>query len=179
MEDNKFNQEFSSESVSALIVQFRAYKTAGYSLKSKWAKAIIQHLSERELTEEERKLFDHILSSTPTTLRDESEERMEQKRKDSANQPISKGTEKHPGEDEKYPALRTISSVFIVLGVLVALASLFGGIYYFTKGEAGIVLAISTILGGAMTTLLLVAASELIGLFIDIEKNTRQSAKKD
>ncbi len=71
MENNKFNKFYSKKSVIDLIVQIRAHRTTGGILEKEWYEALIKHLSERDITEEERKIVDHILSDDPEILMQE------------------------------------------------------------------------------------------------------------
>lgn len=171
MEDNNYNRHYSKKPVGELIEQLRSHRISGTTLSQEWFEALKIHLNERELTADQRKLVDDILSADPKSMAEEEKRQMAIRVNENLDQPIS-------STDHTYPALRTISGVFIVLAVFVALASIVGGIFYFTKGDGGVIIGISTILGGAMTTLLLVAASEMIKLFIQIENNTRITANR-
>lgn len=172
MEDNKLNKEFSSESISDLIVQLRAHKNAGYSSSMKWYNRLKAHLAERDLSDEERKLVDHIDSTDRETLTVERNMEFVPKEKDTPDQQTSY-------ETEKYPALKTIAGIYVILSAIVGLASVAAAIYFSTRtSDTGIIIGVSIIVGGAITVLLLAAASELIKLFIDIEHNTRQVANR-
>ncbi len=104
---------------------------------------------------------------------------------------------------KKYKALRTIATIFKILGIislvmtiLLSLAScLFYGImgasfsnlsrdlYGLTGGESGAVVAAGVILGlfiliyGGFSSLMIYGAGELIYVLLDIEQNTRESTE--
>ena len=62
MEDNKFNKFYSKKSTSDLIEQIRAHRINGYGLDKEWFEALILHLSERDISTEERQTVNNILS---------------------------------------------------------------------------------------------------------------------
>jgi hypothetical protein len=83
-----------------------------------------------------------------------------------------------------YPALSTISTLYLVIGILMIIISLGGVIYgitildgYATK-EAGIIVIITSIIGGFLFSISFIAYSELIKLLIRIEYNTRTNKDK-
>lgn len=104
---------------------------------------------------------------------------------------------------KKYKALRTIATIFKILGILslvltilLALAScLYYGVmgasfsnlsrefYGVTGGDSGIVVAAGIILGfailiyGGFSSLMIFGAGELIYVLLDIEQNTRESSE--
>ena len=78
----------------------------------------------------------------------------------------------------KWPALRTIASVLKIVawieGVLGVIAALGTGVSLAaTIGGSGFLLALFLLVAVAVEFLLIYAASEIIMLFINIEKNTR------
>jgi hypothetical protein len=78
----------------------------------------------------------------------------------------------------RYPALKTISSIFLVLAWIVAIAS-FMSLFYFLSESDGIqYLAIVSIFGGGLFTIGLLSISEIIKVFMDIEENTRKTSEK-
>lgn len=62
MEDNKFNKFYSKKSTSDLIELIRAHRINGYGLDKEWFEALILHLSERDISTEERQTVNNILS---------------------------------------------------------------------------------------------------------------------
>ena len=62
MENNKFNKFYSKKPVTELIEQLRAHRINGNRLDKDWFEALKVHLSERDISNEERQTVNHILS---------------------------------------------------------------------------------------------------------------------
>ena len=62
METNKFNKFYSKKPVSELIEQLRSHRITGSRLDKDWYEALKIHLSEREISTNERETVNHILS---------------------------------------------------------------------------------------------------------------------
>jgi hypothetical protein len=86
-------------------------------------------------------------------------------------------TEETPSE--RYPALRTIAMSYRILAWLVATVAAIGLWFALMNldKDFGTLLLLSSIIGGAIGFITLLAASESIEVFIDIEKNTRRIAE--
>lgn len=91
----------------------------------------------------------------------------------------SKTSEAISGES-KYPALRIISVLYKVLAILIGMAAFIGFFYGLTRLEGGyrakaegIRIIISSLISGTIGVIALLAFSELIKLFIDLESNSR------
>ncbi len=77
----------------------------------------------------------------------------------------------------KYPALRLISGVFRIVAWVIALATVIITVLQFAGGgDIGLFVAIGVLLGGGLLFITLLATSEIIKVFVDIEHNTRLSA---
>lgn len=74
MENNKFNRFYSKKSVHDLIEQIRSHRITGSTIDKDWYEALIKHLTERNITDEERKIVDRILSANPEILKQEEEQ---------------------------------------------------------------------------------------------------------
>jgi len=174
MENKNFNDEFSSKSIRDLIATLRGLKIAGYqsNQSSEKFRALIKYLSKRELSTEEKVRFENILNSEREVLKND----IQNSEQEALIEDMQESNVQHI-TDHKYPALRTIAGIFAAFAWIVGLASLVAAIFFFSKGETGIVIALPIIIGGAITVLMLAAAAELIKLFIDIEHNTRKTAK--
>ena len=78
MKKNKF---YSKKSVIDLIEQIRSHRITGSTIDKDWYEALIKHLTERDITDEERKIVDRILSANPEILKqDEEQWRIEKER---------------------------------------------------------------------------------------------------
>ncbi len=71
MNNNKFNEFYSKKPVRELIEQLRDHRITGTILDKAWYEALVSHLSERELSDEDRKIVNHILSSEPEILKND------------------------------------------------------------------------------------------------------------
>jgi len=140
-------------------------------MDKEWYEGLIAHLSERELSDEARKIVDHILSTDPDTLSKEATKEQELTERETSTQSVSLTA-------EKYPALRTIAGLYTAFAWIVGIVALIIAIYFGTKGEAGLLIAVPTLVIGALMVLGVLAVSESIKVFIDIEYNTRQTANK-
>ena len=170
MENNKYNKFYSSKSVNELIGQLRSHKITGISLAEDWYEALKIHLAERELSDEERKMIDHILSSDSNTLKNERQSTQRLNETEKLNIPLS--------FTEKYPALRTLSGVIAFIAWTVAILTLIIVIALLSNssGEGSWVLPVGTLAIGAILFIVLLAYSEIIKVFVDIEENTRMAA---
>jgi predicted nucleic acid-binding Zn-ribbon protein len=84
-------------------------------------------------------------------------------------------------EQLRYPALRVIAGIYRVLAWFVAILAAIGVFVGLTNLEGyrasfGILLLLGSLIGGAIGFVTLLAASEGIKVFIDIEENTRVAA---
>jgi uncharacterized membrane protein YvbJ len=77
--------------------------------------------------------------------------------------------------NNKYPALTTVAAILKIFAVIVIIVAVIILVISISKGgEVGATTGIITIVVGAIIGLLLLATSELIKVFIDIEYNTRK-----
>lgn len=171
MENNKFNKFYSKKSVKELLGQLRSHRITGSTLDKDWYEGLKQHLKERDITEEERKIVEHILSADPEILKTEEAQETNLKATEISSQNITLGT-------DKYPALRTIAVIYTASAWIVGILAIIIAFYFGSKGEAGLLIALPTLVVGALIVLGVLAVAESIKVVIDIEYNTRQSANK-
>lgn len=69
MVNNKFNKLYSKKTVSDLLKQLLSHKNSESILELEWHDALLIHLSERELHEDSRIIFEKIMNSEPETLK--------------------------------------------------------------------------------------------------------------
>ncbi|MCX6231140.1 MAG: hypothetical protein NTZ33_06310 [Bacteroidetes bacterium] len=76
---------------------------------------------------------------------------------------------------KRYPSLRTIAGIFSVFAWIIGIVTVFIAYISWSKGgeAGGLMIAIPILVVGALIVLGLLAASESIKVFIDIEENTR------
>lgn len=78
----------------------------------------------------------------------------------------------------KYPALRTISAVYKVFAWVIGIVTLMIAMLTWDQGNMGITISLISIVIGGLIVLGVLAVSESIKVFIDIEHNTRQKGIK-
>jgi len=79
-------------------------------------------------------------------------------------------------EETKYPALRTISIIYLILAWIIVIVAIFASLYFLSESNVKIFALVSIIIGGILA-LSLAAISEAIKVFVDIEYNTRRKEK--
>ena len=158
MENNKFNKFYSKKSVKELLGQLRSHRITGSTLDKEWYEGLKQHLYERDITEEERKIVDHILSAEPEILKTEEAQEPNLKATEISSQPIALGT-------NKYPALSTIAGIYTAFAWIVGILAIILAIYFGSKAEAGLFIALPILVVGALIVLGVLAVAESIKVF--------------
>lgn len=69
MEDNKYNKFYAKKPVNELIEQLFSHKIERTRLAEDWYEALKIHLDERELSNEQKKMVNDIISTDPDTLK--------------------------------------------------------------------------------------------------------------
>ncbi|MBX2892880.1 MAG: hypothetical protein KF734_18270 [Saprospiraceae bacterium] len=78
-------------------------------------------------------------------------------------------------DEKRYPALRTIAGIYFAFAWIIGGTALIGALYLGGEhGQAGLLIAIPILIFGALIVLGVLAVSESIKVFIDIEANTRK-----
>lgn len=77
----------------------------------------------------------------------------------------------------RYPALRTIAGVYMVLAWIIGIIAIITTFYFLSENGMQIFALVSLIVGGLLA-LALAAISESIKVFLDIEYNTRKVSEK-
>lgn len=90
----------------------------------------------------------------------------------SLNLKDSSGVSQMDGNN-KYPTLKAISKLYAVSAVIIAICTVIVSVVFLIDGTNSIYKTIISLISGTLIVLGLMAASELIILFIDIERNTR------
>jgi hypothetical protein len=170
---NKFDNFYSKKPVSELIHKLLDHKVHGLSMDPTWYDALIIHLSKRDMTDDQRKEIDHILTSDAATLKRGSVQY------ESAPESMMSAKVGHVTSG-KYPALQMLSGIiatvaWIIAGLTVVIVlALFNNLH----GEGSWIFPIGTFAIGAIFSIALFAYSEVIKVFIDIEENTRRTSAK-
>lgn len=167
---SKFDDFYSKKPVSELLEKLRVAKTSPATMEREWYDGLIAHLKQRETTTDEKNLFNHILSMEGESLKTDMEVEQEMKRKErlAESKPII-----GEGISGRYPVLKTYIGLISFLGYLVILVGTVLLIFWLTKDEG--VLGIIAFVSSVVISLPLLAYSNLIQVFIDIEHNTRET----
>jgi len=79
----------------------------------------------------------------------------------------------------RYPALRAIAGVYMVLAWIIGIAAIITTFYFFSKnGDSMQLFGMVSLIVGGLLALGLAAISESIKVFLDIEYNTRKASEK-
>lgn len=166
---SKFSDFYSKKSVEELLEKLRLARITPESIDKAWYDALIVHLKERELTTDEKKIFDHILYSDVDSLTDkkitqflETETRKDESASLSGND-----------ENSRYTALKSVSALISLLGYFVILVGI--GLLFFMLSEDKGMMGFIALVVSIVISLPLLAYSNLIQVFIDIEQNTRKT----
>ena len=130
MENNRFNKFYSKKYVRDLIVELRTHRITGNTLDKEWYEGLKKHLSERDITYEERKILDNILSANPEILKQDEEQlaietkRLKEVAINSSNISLKKSGISAAGKSLKnivYAAILLI--LFTAIGIFISVSS--------------------------------------------------------
>lgn len=167
---SKFDDFYSKKPVSELLEKLRAAKITPATMEKEWYDGLISHLKQRETTTDEKDLFNHILSSDSDALKTEKEveQGLERERKLTESK-LTNGE----GNSGRYAVLKTFIGLISFLGYVVLVVGLGLLIFMLTQNQG--LLGIVAFISSVVIALPLLAYSNLIQVFIDIEHNTRQT----
>jgi hypothetical protein len=150
---SKFDDFYSKKSVSELLEKLRTV-----------------HLHERKLTNDEKNLLNQILSSDAESLEtnNEVEQALQSEKRKGDLTSISSGS-----EGGRYTALKTVTGLISSLGYVVIFVG-FGLLIFMLSQNQGFMGFIALVIS-IVIALPLLAYSNLIQVFIDIEHNTRKT----
>jgi hypothetical protein len=152
----------------------------GYSGKQKidpdYLGAIIDELNSRELSEAEAKEFDNILKFATNDSIDDSVTKPENSKKATLKAKKTditvKGNDREPG---RYTALKLAQQLISILGYIVIIFGIITSIFLISESEEQVLFGIAVFVVSVIIALPLLAYSNLISVFIDIEYNTRKT----
>jgi len=104
-------------------------------------------------------------------------EYMRRKFKNESTEDEPEQQQEETNAETRYPALRTIAGIYSVFAWIIGIVAVIIAFISWSKGgeTGGLMIAIPTLVVGALIVLGLLAASESIKVFIDIEENTRKT----
>lgn len=169
---SKFDDFYSKKTVSELLEKLRAGRIIPAMIDKEWYDALIIHLKERQLSESEKKMRDHILSADLEALKADKE--IEQTLLTSNNEAasFSSGGSSEAG---RYTALKTVVGLISILGYIVIAVGLIALIFLASNGQ--VLFGFLALVISVLIALPLLAYSNLIYVFIDIEYNTRRTSE--
>jgi len=168
MNKKEFTESLKGKTVEALLKVLKLWQTEKQKIDPEFLNQIIEELYSRELTEKEAQEFENIIkicADEPVKVNKEfSEEEIKQLMTDTEDK-----------EPNKYKALKTYIGLISLLGYIV----IFVGFCMFVSSVAdNFLIGIISIVLAIVIALPLLAFSNLIQVFIDIEYNTREQLKK-
>lgn len=167
---SKFDDFYSKQSVGELLEKLRLAKITPGTMDKAWYDALIIHLQERELTPDEKKILDRILSSDSESLNANKEVAQSL-----ATEIRESASSFNGGETGRYTALKTVSGLISFLGYLVVFVGI--GLLFFMLSENQGLIGFVALVISVVIALPLLAYSNLIQVFIDIEHNTRKTSQ--
>ena len=170
MNKKEFTQSLKGKTVAALLELLKLGQTGKQKIDPDFLGAIIDELNERTLSDSEAKEFENILNISADENLYEPEKSKGQFSKDEITEITVKNENREPG---RYTALKSVTGFISILGYIVIVCGIIALIYLSSNGSAPIgfvFLVVSVIIA-----LPLLAFSNLIYVFIDIEYNTRKT----
>lgn len=172
MNKKEFIQSLKEKTVAALLELLKLGQSGEQKIDPDFLGAIIDELNSRELSEKQTKEFSSILdfefdnkSSAPAKSKDQFS-------KDEIDEITVKNEDKEPG---RYTALKTVVGLISLLGYVVIVFGIIALIYLASNEQ--VLMGISALVFSVVIALPLLAYSNLIYVFIDIEYNTRKTSE--
>jgi len=177
MGSNKFDDFYSKKSVSVLLEQLRDARITPVMMDKEWYDALITHLNNRGLSMDEKTTLQRILSSDIDSLKSDRGVKQSNPTEQELLNATSTSNDREPN---RYTALKTIVGLIAALGYIVIVIGVILLIFLATQKAA--LLGFVALVVAVVISLPLIAFSNLIYVFIDIEYNTRktrEAIKKD
>jgi len=174
MKKKEFTESLKGKTVAALLELLKLGQTGESKIDPDFLGAVIDELNSRELSETEAKHFEKLMDISEdetSSLKTKSKIRFSEEEINEIS--IEKDKDSEPG---KYTALKTISGLISLLGYIVIVIGIVG--LFYLASEDKTLLGFTTLVVSVIISLPLLAFSNLISVFIDIEKNTRKGTKK-
>jgi hypothetical protein len=170
---SKFDDFYAKKSVTELLEKLKAASITPATMDKEWYDALINHLNERQISESEKIIMEHILSADINSSKTFNEmEQTIRKEKDNATFTSSDIS----SEAGRHTALKTVVGLISTLGYIVIVFGIIALFYLASNSQTAsgvLALVISVVIA-----LPLLAYSYLIHVFIDIEYNTRKTREE-
>jgi len=167
MKEKEFIESLKGKTVDDLLELLKSGQTGNSKIAQDNLSAIIYELNSRELSEAELNLFEKIMNNS---IDDTSTSKLENK--------FSKETRNgrlidKENEYGRYSALKTISGLISILGYTIIIIGFAVMLYLLNENQT--FYGIGILIASIIISLPLLAFSNLISVFIDIEQNTRKT----
>jgi hypothetical protein len=172
MNKKEFIQLLKEKTVVALLDLLNLGQSGKQKIDPDFLGAIIDELNSRELSEAEAKEFENILNfAVDYSVYETEPEKVKGKfSKDEITEITVKDDNREPG---RYTALKSVVGLISLLGYIVIIFGIIALIYLASNGQ--VPFGIAALVVSVIIALPLLAYSNLIYVFIDIEYNTRKT----
>lgn len=170
MNKKEFTQSLKGKTVSALLDLLKLGQTGKQKIDPDFLGVIIDELNERKLSDAEAKEFENTLNISVDESFSEPAKTKGSFSKDEIAEITDKDNDREPS---RYTALKTVVGLISLLGYILIIFGIIALIYLASNRQVpfGIVALVISI----VIALPLLAYSNLIYVFIDIEYNTRKT----
>ena len=165
-----FKSAIKEKNARTLLDLLRDGQTGKKKVDPDFLGAIIDELYSRNLSPEETKELENILTSATNEVHEENQKKV---KGEFTQDEVSNVTGSDKSELVKYPALKAVVGLFYILCLIVGLVGLIGLVFLSANGQ--VAMGIVALLSSAVIVVPLLAFSNLIYVFLDIEVNTRKT----
>ena len=173
MNKKEFTLSLKGKTASALLELLKLGQSGNQKIDPDFLGAIIDELNSRELSEAEAKEFEDILNHAVDENFSEPEKAKGQFSKDEITEVTVKDDNREPG---RYTALKSVVGLISLLGYIVIIFGIIALIYLASNRQ--VPFGIAALVVSVVIALPLLAYSNLIYVFIDIEYNTRKTSEE-
>ncbi len=171
MKKKEFTESLKGKTTAALLELLKLGQTGESKIDPDFLGAVIDELNSRELSETESNHFEKLMNISEdesSSLKTKSKIKISEEEINEIS--IHKDKDREPG---RYTALKTISGLISILGYIVILIGIIG--IFYLSNENQTLIGFTTLVVCVIISLTLLAFSNLISVFIDIEQNTRKT----
>lgn len=171
MKKKEFAESLKEKTVAALLKLLKLGQTGESKIDPDFLDAVIDELNSRELSESEVNHFEKLMDTSedePSSLKTKSKIKFSEEEINEIS--IDKNKDSEPA---RYTGLKTISTLISILGYIVIIIGIVGLFYLANENQT--LMGFTTLVVSLIISIPLLAFSNLISVFIDIEQNTRKT----
>lgn len=171
MKKKEFAESLKGKTVAALLKLLKLGQTGESKIDPDFLGAVIDELNSRELSESEANHFEKLMDTSedePSSLKIKSKIKFSEEEINEIS--IDKDKDSEPA---RYTGLKTISTLISILGYIVIIIGIVGLFYLANENQT--LMGFTTLVVSLIISIPLLAFSNLISVFIDIEQNTRKT----